>query len=169
MFKGLSACCVYICLVACHTLRRIQIEYTARWHRLKVDNSCTQKTNRLYQKAVHENTSRGTGWPLGIAVDKMRASLAIAIGDILSHFSTLAKKARPRCEYKCFHVFSFSPVSHVQAGSRWYRDAGAVRSGGQILHRVPPSAERCSDHPGELPQPDHFGHHPSPSKIKGVF
>lgn len=61
-----------------------------------------------------------------------------------------------------------SVVSHLQAGSRWYRDAGGICSRGQILHWIPPSAERRADHPGELPQPDHTGNNPSPSKVSRV-
>lgn len=64
---------------------------------------------------------------------------------------------------------SFSSlVSHLQAGSRWYRDAGGICSRGKILHRIPPPAERRADHPGELPQPDHTGNNPSPSKVSRV-
>lgn len=66
-------------------------------------------------------------------------------------------------------IFFFSPVSYIQAGGGWLRDARTVRSRGQILHRVPSPAERCSDHPGELPQPDHTGNHPSPGSHCTVF
>lgn len=64
--------------------------------------------------------------------------------------------------------FSSIPVSSIQAGGRRHRDAGALRSRGQILHRVASPPERCSDHPGELPQPDHTGNHPTPG-TDGVF
>lgn len=68
-----------------------------------------------------------------------------------------------------YHELLFPPVSSIQAGGRWHRDAGAVCSRGQILHRVPSPTERRSDHPGELPQPDHTGNHPPSGTDTGVF
>lgn len=65
--------------------------------------------------------------------------------------------------------FSLSPVSYIQAGGGWLGDARTIRSRGQILHRVPSPAERRSDHPGELPQPDHTGNHPPPGSQRTVL
>lgn len=62
-------------------------------------------------------------------------------------------------------VSGATAVSHVQKGSRWNRNTGAIRSRGQILHRIPASAARCSDHSGELSQPDHTGNHPTPGNV----
>lgn len=63
-----------------------------------------------------------------------------------------------------FFPFLFLSVSHIQEGRRWYRNARAICSRGQILHWIPSSSARRSNHPGELPQPDHTGHNPSPGK-----
>lgn len=65
------------------------------------------------------------------------------------------------------HELLFPPVPSIQAGGRWHRDAGALCSRGQILHRVPSPTERRSDHPGELPQPDHPGNHPPSGTDRG--
>lgn len=162
--------CLYLSGVFATLKRRIQIACTASWHQLKEDNGSTQC--RLYQKSVctgEKKLFRTTDWLLGIAVDKMHASsfntfsisCKIAIDWGLSIMGMLLS-------FFCCFFFPLPLVSHIQAGSRWYRVTRAVRSRGQILHRVASSAERRADHPGELPQPDHPGHHPSPCKTRAL-
>lgn len=128
--------------------RGVKIACTARWHRLKEDKSGAKPLRLL---GIAETTQC-------VALMWQRHQTQIN-----KCFHYLLNTSWSRCDCCCSR-WSRPPVSHIQAGSRWCRDTGAVRSRGQILHRVPSSAARCSDHPGELPQPDHPGNHPPPGE-----
>lgn len=55
-------------------------------------------------------------------------------------------------------------VPHVQAGGGRPRSPRAVCGRSEVLHGVAAATEGRADRPGELPQPEHPGHHPAPGK-----
>lgn len=76
-----------------------------------------------------------------------------------------------RQEYLAVTVRDFDPhlpcfllVPNFSSGSRWQWNTRTFCCRSQIFHRVSTASERRSDHPGELPQPEHSGYHPSSSE-----
>lgn len=163
LYKGLSRLlCSFICCFAA-LKKRLHFASKARWLQLS-EYFGTKSSEWIFKM----HSFLVVGWWLEIAANN-HIPFVVHMKTLIQEKKALIKTLMLIYNFVSFSFWLFvsiSVVSHIQEGSRWYRNTRAICSRGQILHRVPSSATRRSDHPWELSQPGHTGDHPSPGKLQ---